>query len=322
MKYREFGSTGMKVSEVGFGAWAIGGKSYGAVDRREALRALARAEDLGCNVVDTAAVYGESEAVLGEFLAGRRRKWLVATKYSGQEQGLIPTVEAQLRRMKIDAIDFYQIHWAPREGERNLYEALYQLKRSGRIRFAGVSLYTAEDIDYVLDRTEIDGIQVAFSLLDPEPFLSRLQRIREKRIGVIVRSSLKGGFLAGKYGREAVFPDPNDQRSKWRRNEIAATARATERFRFLEEEAGSLMVAAARYPLSFPETSVLLLGTKSAEQAEVNFGKVPGAVLSDRQLASIRSIQKKIGFRTRFFFGILKRRLFGILKTVSPRKII
>ena len=72
MPYRRFGATGRSVSEVGFGAWAIGGRAYGAVDRQEALRALARAEELGCNLVDTAMVYGDSEAVLGRFLRGRR----------------------------------------------------------------------------------------------------------------------------------------------------------------------------------------------------------------------------------------------------------
>jgi len=73
MAYRRFGATGLKVSEVSFGAWAIGGKAYGAVDRQDTLRALARAEECGCNLVDTAMIYGDSELVLGEFLRGRRR---------------------------------------------------------------------------------------------------------------------------------------------------------------------------------------------------------------------------------------------------------
>ena len=82
MKLRDFGSTGIKVSEVGFGAWAIGGQAYGRVDRSESLSALARAEELGCNFVDTARVYGDSELVLGEFLRGRRSRWVVASKFS------------------------------------------------------------------------------------------------------------------------------------------------------------------------------------------------------------------------------------------------
>ena len=89
MEFRNFGKTGMQVSAVGFGAWAIGGNSFGMVDRQESLRALARAEELGCNFVDTAEVYGNSEAILGEFLVGRRDRWRVATKYSGQTGGLL-----------------------------------------------------------------------------------------------------------------------------------------------------------------------------------------------------------------------------------------
>jgi len=98
MPCRRFGNTGLQVSELGFGAWAIGGKSYGAVDRQESLRALARAEELGCNLVDTAMVYGQSELVLGEFLRGRRERWIVATKYSFQPEGMTATLERQLTR--------------------------------------------------------------------------------------------------------------------------------------------------------------------------------------------------------------------------------
>ena len=88
MPYRRFGATGLEVSEVGFGAWAIGGKAYGSVDNAESLRALARAQELGCNLVDTAMVYGESEVVLGQFLKGRRNRWILATKYSYQPAGI------------------------------------------------------------------------------------------------------------------------------------------------------------------------------------------------------------------------------------------
>src|SRR5271165_1668080 len=204
MPYRRFGSTGLEVSEIGFGAWAIGGKAYGAVERQESLRALARAEELGCNFVDTAAIYGDSEQVLGEFLKDRRSRWRVATKFSRQPEGMTATLEAQLRRLGTDAVDFYQIHWAPGANEQALYEELYQLKRAGKALFVGVSLYSTPDIDYVLDHTLIDGLQVAFSLLDPRPFLTRLERLQCSRMAVIVRSSLKEGFLTGKFKRDAV----------------------------------------------------------------------------------------------------------------------
>jgi len=298
MRLREFGSTGFKVSEVGFGAWAIGGQAYGAVDRAHSLNALARAEELGCNFVDTARVYGDSELVLGEFLRGRRSRWIVSTKYSGQPEGMERTIEDQLRRLETDVIDFYMIHWAPSKEESGLYDELYRIKKAGKARAVGISLKTANDIDFVLDHTELDGFMVKFSLLDPDPFLARLHRLRERRLGIIVRSALKEGFLTGKYDRNATFPDPNDQRHTWTREQIGETVDRVERFRFLEKDAGSMVVAAARYPLSFAETSTVVLGTKSEAHADSNFGQVPGNVLSTTSLEQIRSLQNELGLRT------------------------
>lgn len=305
----------MLLSVVGFGAWAIGGNSYGAVDRQESLRALARAEELGCNFVDTAAVYGDSENILGEFLAGRRSRWRVATKYSGQTGGLLALAEQQLRRLGTDTIDFYQSHWVPRGKDESLYEDLYRLKKSGKARFVGVSLYTESDIDFVLDHSLIDGFQVCFSLLDPYPFLSRLEKIRAAQPGIIVRSSLKSGFLAGKFARDAKFPDTNDQRHQWSRRKIVGTVDAVNKFRFLEQEAGSMLLASARYPLSFPEVSTVLLSTKTTDQADVNFGQVPTLLLSPTSLVRIANLQKQLRL------GVPRpaRRLLTHLKQVARR---
>ena len=297
MRMRDFGSTGFKVSEVGFGAWAIGGQAYGRVQRDESLNALARAEEFGCNFVDTARVYGDSEVVLGAFLRGRRSRWIIASKYSGQAEGLERTLEEQLRRLETDVIDFYMIHWAPGKNELDLYEDLYRVKKSGKARAVGISLKTAKDIDYVLDHTELDGFMVKCSLLDPDPLLARLHRLRDRQHGIIVRSALKEGFLTGKYKRDVTFPDPNDQRHTWTREQIEETVDRVEQFRFLEQEAGSMVVAAARYPLSFSATSTVVLGTKNASQADSNFGQVPGKVLSPLELERISKLQDQLGLR-------------------------
>jgi len=312
MVLRDFGATGMKVSEVGFGAWGIGGGAYGEVDKEQALRTLAKAEELGCNFVDTAAVYGDSEAVLGEFLRGRRSKWIISTKYSAQPEGMEETINAQLRRLGTDTIDFYQVHWAPGPGEHELYEQLYRLKKSGKARAVGVSLKSAGDIDYVLDKTDIDGFMVRLSLLDPDPFVAKRHRIRESRPAIIVRSALKEGFLTGKYNRDSEFTDRNDQRSTWSRKQIAETVDAVERFRFLEEEAGSMVVAAARYPLSFPEVSTVIMGTSKVSHAESNFGVVPGGRLSPASLRRIHELQNEMGLRSwRSRMSEILRGVFG-----------
>ncbi len=290
MNYREFGKTGMKVSEVSFGAWGIGG-DYGQIDLDLCLATLARAEELGCNFIDTATVYGNSEEVIGKFLPGRRDKWLVATKWSGQECGIVALAEKQLKTMNIDVIDFYQIHWAPLANEHELYDGLYELKKSGKARFIGVSLGSAEDIEYVIKNTEIDGFQVKLSVLDPEPIVSCADMIRESGMGVIIRSCLRDGFLTGKFNYDTKFTDKRDRRGRRTEEQIKKDVDEAEQFRFLEKNNGSMMVGAARYTLSFPETSTLILGTKSPQQAEMNFDEVPAAPLCDADLIKIKEIQ-------------------------------
>lgn len=294
MNVRPLGRSGYKVSEVGFGAWAIGGASYGRVDKAESLRALAKAEELGCNFVDTAAVYGDSEAVLGEFLQdGRREHWIVATKYSGQKEGIRACLERQLQNLRTDRVDLYQMHWAARE--ESVYQTLAELKQEGLVRALGVSLYNTNDIDFVLARPEIDCFQIPFSLLAPEPYLSRIAQITAAGVGVIVRSCLKEGFLSGKYSAHTTFDDPRDQRHTWSRRKIVQLAKQVDRFRFLEQDTGSLLLGAARYPLAFSCTSTVIMGTKTTEQAVTNFAQVPAAMLESTTLDTIRSTQKALG---------------------------
>ncbi|MCI0507679.1 MAG: aldo/keto reductase [Gammaproteobacteria bacterium] len=295
MKYRQFGKTDMQVSEVGFGAWAIGGKSFGQVEKKDSLAALAKAEELGCNFVDTAAVYGDSEAILGQFLQSRRNKWYLATKYSGQQQGMTATLEEQLRTLKTDYIDFYQIHWAPGKRDHNLYDELHALKQAGKVRYVGVSLNNILEIDYVLEKTFVDGFQAPFSLLDPYPLLRRIDKVKKHNVGVIVRSCLHYGFLTGKYNETSTFTDSNDQRAQWPQQKIRKTVAMAEQFRFLEQHAGSITLAAAQYPLSYPEVTTVIMSTKNETQAITNFGEVPSAGLSTSDLEEVIKVQKRLG---------------------------
>ncbi len=295
MHYRQFGRTGLQVSEVGFGAWGIGGKAYGSVDDSEARDALAHAEELGCNFVDTAAVYGKSEEILGRFLKGRRDKWIIATKYSGQDAGLEETLDEQLKRLGVESLDLYMIHWRPPSGDR-LYDSLARVRKSGKCRFVGVSLYTIRDIDHVLADDDLDFFEVPFSLLSPDPFMACLKGVGRKRPGVIVRSVLQEGFLAGKYGFDSRFPDPDDQRHLWTSERIAETVRRVEAFRFVESEAGSMVSGAVSYPLSFPEVSTVILGTKTLTQSTENFGQLAGRVLGFETLKRVEMVQRNLGF--------------------------
>ena len=236
--------------------------------------------------------------MLGEFLQDRRSRWIVATKFSGQSEGMTATVERQLQNLRTDVIDFYQIHWVPGGQDTGLFDELNGLKKAGKVRFVGVSLYTAAEIDAMLARPDVDGFQVALNLLEPDPFLSRADAIARQRKGVVVRSALREGFLTGKFTRETTFPDPNDQRRKWSRQQIAKTVERAERFRFLEGEAGSMAAAAVCYPLSFAAVSTVIMGTKSVAQAEANFGAA-GATLSGASLQRIQALQIQLGLGDR-----------------------
>jgi aryl-alcohol dehydrogenase-like predicted oxidoreductase len=186
------------------------------------------------------------------------------------------------------------------------------VRKAGKVRFIGVSLYNANDVDYVIDHCQLDGVQLPLSLLDPLPFLARAKRLRESGLGVIARSSLKEGFLTGKYTKDAEFKDPNDRRGRMSREEIARTVERADAMRFLEPEQGSLLLAAARYPLSFSEVSTVIMGTKNARQADSNFGLVPGKRLSAGSLERVARLQDELGlwgFRARLERGW--RRLLG-----------
>jgi len=299
MEYRRFGQTDLEPSAYGFGAWGIGGSSYGPVEKQDALAALAEAEEQGCNLVDTAAVYGESERLIGEFLRGRRDRWIVATKYSFQKQGLERTLEQQLERLGTDHVDLYQLHSDPGP-DAPIWEPLERLKQAGKIRYLGVSLYSHRSIEWMLDSPLIDGIQVAFSLLDPQPFLRCHEALQRSGKGVLIRSSLKSGLLTGKYKPGARFDKGRDHRAEdMTPQEIDTALRQLESFRFLEQTEGSLLLGAARYPLAFPAVSSVLLGARNAEQARFNFGEIPQQPLSAESLARIEQTQKALGLGRR-----------------------
>lgn len=292
---RPLGRTGLSISAVGFGGAAIGGNSFGAVRESEALDALAAAEDCGCNFIDTARIYGESELVLGQRLRTRRDHWIVATKYSGQKAGLRATLEEQLQRLGIEAVDVYQIHWVPRGKDAGLYEDLEAVRREGKARFIGVSASTAADVDEVLRRPALDTIQLPFNLLEPEPMRSALAQLRKAGKGVIARSVLREGFLTGKFAADTRFDPKTDVRGAYSREEVARRVEQVRRLAFLDGYAGSLTEAAIRYAVSFDGISTAIVGTKTAAQARQNFAAGNAALLPKAALRRVARVQATAG---------------------------
>lgn len=294
MRYRQLGQTDLSVSEIAFGAWGIGGRSYGTVLREEALAALRTAEEHGCNFVDTAAVYGDSEAILGEFLPGRRDRWMIATKYSGQPVGLDTTLNDQLRRLRTDYVDLYQLHWMPRGKDAALIDQLQAAKRAGKTRYIGISVYSARDIDDAMTLGVVDAIQLPCNLLEPQPLSEKAHALRSRGMGVIVRSALKEGFLTRRLSAHITFTDPNDERSKLDPSRVEDLLAQVEEFRFLEARHGSMRAAAVAYALSFGATNTVLLGTKSAQHAGANFSQT-SREMSLEELREIEAVQHRTG---------------------------
>ena len=234
MKFRQLGRTGLNVSEIGFGAWAIGG-SWGPQSESESVGALNRALDLGVNFIDTAAGYGngKSEQIIAKVLKTRREEVLVATKTPPAEGPWPPSpycklsdrypekylranIEERLRNLGTDRIDILQLHTWTRAWNRNpqCFEVLRKLKQEGKVRFVGIST-PEHDQNSVIDLMRggwVDAVQVIYNLFEQEPAAELLDVARECGVGVIVRVAFDEGALTGKFTADTKFA-PDDFRA-------------------------------------------------------------------------------------------------------------
>jgi aryl-alcohol dehydrogenase-like predicted oxidoreductase len=290
MHYRKLGATELVVSEIGFGAWGIGGRSigqtsYGDTDDAVSLTALERAIDCGITFIDTSPAYGagHSEELIGRALAGRRREVVVATK-AGYEDWARPadfspaairrSVEASLRRLRTGHIDLLQLHNPPSEvlALPETRQALVDLVTEGKVRSWGVS---AKSPQMALEALRVAGaplIQANFNMMDVRALTSGLlDEVASMEAGFIARTPLCFGFLSGTIGRTAVFP-PGDHRLGWSRaqldNWIDGAADLLQAVGAAPGEEGAL--AALRFCLSFPAVTTTIPGILRPGEAESN----------------------------------------------------
>lgn len=293
MKYRQLGRTDLRVSEIGFGAWAIGG-SWGFQDESESLAALHKAIDLGLNFIDTAAGYGNgrSERIIAKVLKERKETVYVATKtppapgpwpptpycraderYS--ENYLRQNVEERLRNLGTDCIDILQLHTWTRawNTEPAPFEILRKLRDEGKIRFIGLST-PEHDQNSVIDLMRngyLDTVQVIYNIFEQEPAAQLLSVAAECRVGVIVRVAFDEGVLTGKYRADTTFPD-DDFRSRYFAGD--RLERAVTRVEKIKEDLSgsglSMPQAALKFALSPSEVSVVIPGMRNVAQAEAN----------------------------------------------------
>ncbi len=290
MKYRALGRTGLSVSEIGFGAWGIGGRtsgttSYGDTDDRTSLAALARALDCGITFFDTSAAYGNghSETLLGQAFAGRRDKVTIATKagYDSWDRppdfsadAVVASVERSLGRLHCDYIDLLQLHNPPAEAlrEEGLRAALARLRADGKIRAWGVSAKSPAEAIEALAEFEAPVVQANFNMMDVRALDSGLLAEAERRgAGFIGRTPLCFGFLSGTIGRDTAFP-PGDHRLGWSQaqldNWIDGASDLLEAVEAAPGTAGAQ--AALRFCLAFPAVSTIIPGILTPDEADQN----------------------------------------------------
>jgi aryl-alcohol dehydrogenase-like predicted oxidoreductase len=310
MQYRVLGSSGLKVSAVGFGAWGIGGPaegilSYGPTEDRISLRALEEAVACGINFFDTAPLYGRghSEELLGQAFARRRDQVILASKTAyASHLNLRDSLIASLRRLRSDYLDLLQLHDVAHADWLNRPEALEELtvlRREGLIRAWGLSLKSPEDgLAVLADGFKPDALQVNFNLTDQRALESGLlERCAEQNVGVIVRTPLCFGFLTGRY-RQAYF-DPADHRSRWEAAQIARWEAAFERFQaLLPTTEATPAQQSLRFCLSAPGVSTVIPGMLTAEHVQENAHAGGLTALSPSVMMALRQIyQQHIFFK-------------------------
>lgn len=314
MIYREFGNTGWKISEIGFGAWAIGGDMWGPQDDKKSLEALHKAADLGVNFIDTAQGYGKghSEQLIGEFLKQRKEKIYVATKIPAMpghpwplpensdvrtlfpSKYIIDQCEVSLKRLKVDCIDVLQFHtWvAGFNIQDEWFEAVTKLKQEGKVKAFGVSVpdKTPDNIIGSIVNDRIDTVQVIFNIFEQYPLFNLFPICEKHKIAVIIRVPFDEGALTGKYTEKTTFPEGDVRKHYFRNNNLKA---AVNRVKNIDQNRSEnykqmpLAEYALRFCLSHTAVSIVIPGIRSVEQAEMNINASDGEKLSKDELKKI-----------------------------------
>ncbi len=316
MELREFGNTGMRVSVIGFGAWAIGGPAmagqvalgWGESNDEISIRALRRAFDLGINFFDTADFYGlgHSEELIGQEF-GNRGDVVIATKVGHQllDDGLIRmdfsrahilrACERSLRRLRRDTIDFYQLHSVKLHHlqEGACLDTMEELRAAGKIRAWGASLNTFHpeiEGDYLLGRKLGNGFQVVLNAINQRA-IPLLSRAAAQGYGIIARMPLQFGLLTGKFSSETTFPQDDHRSFRLKPVVLQHALDALGEFWTLTDKYGisrtslSLSLAA-----SFAEVSTVIPGIRTPEQAESNTANI--VTLDPQDMELVRQLYR------------------------------
>jgi aryl-alcohol dehydrogenase-like predicted oxidoreductase len=309
METRKFGNTDMKITRIGFGAWAIGGGNWafgwGPQDDGEAIAAIHRAIENGMNWIDTAAVYGlgHSEELVAKAVKGMNPRPYIFTKcglvwddsrktsQNIKAESIRRECEASLRRLDVDAIDLYQVHWPVDADLEEAWKMMEQLHSEGKVRNIGVSNFDVEQIRKCLEIAPVSSLQPPYSLINRDYEKEILPFCKEQEIGVIVYSPMGSGMLTGAMTRERIAAMPSDD---WRRNSsyfkepaLTRNLALAETLRSIGKKYGrSAGEVAIAWTLQNPAVTAAIVGGRSAGQVD-GISRASELQLSEEDLAEI-----------------------------------
>jgi aryl-alcohol dehydrogenase-like predicted oxidoreductase len=295
MEYRKFGNTDLLVSEIGFGAWAIGGGAmigttsigWGDSDDSVSRQAIHASLDAGINFFDTADIYGlgHSEKLLGETI-GQNKEVIIATKVGNvsrndqftvdySKEYILNACEESLQRLQRDVIDYYQLHTARLSHlqQGDCIEAMELLQQQGKIRYWGLSLNTFDPLpeaSFLIENRLGNGFQLVLNLLNQKA-LDLFPSMAENGYGIIARMPLQFGLLTGKFDNGATFSNNDHRKNRLTASVIDAANKVLQPVWDLCANYNcSKMQLAMSYILSYPEVSTIIPGIRTPEQAIQN----------------------------------------------------
>jgi aryl-alcohol dehydrogenase-like predicted oxidoreductase len=318
MNYRLLGRTGMKVSEVSFGAWAIGA-SWGPVDDKESMAALNKAVDLGVNFIDTADVYGNgrSEKLIGQLLRDRSEKIYVATK-AGRKLNphvaekytpvaLRKFVEDSLRNLRMEALDLLQLHCPPPAVfySPETFEALDQMVKAGKLKNYGVSVEKVEEALKAIEYPGVKTIQIIFNMFRQRPSELFFREANSRWIGILARVPLASGMLTGKMTRTTRFK-ADDHRQFNRKGQAfdrgetfsgvdyARGLQAVDELKEILPRGMTLTQFALKWILMHDAVSCVIPGGRNPAQVEDNCGAANAPRLSRGVMRQVKEIYDRL----------------------------